>query len=163
MSDLKIDALVLYKGRAGRVVGFEAKKIRIELVDKEPVNVRPKDVELLHPGPVGDLKKLSEINGDVLTAWELLAGQTTDLDELAELVYGEFTAQTAWSIYKHLTEGIYFAGSTAEITVLSAEEVRERKLKIKVKAEKAEKWALFIERMKRGHFETGDEGMVQSN
>ena len=157
MSDLKIDSLVLYKGRAGRVVGFGTKRIKVELVDKEPVSVRPKDVALLHPGPAGDLKKLNEINGDVLTAWELLAGQTTDLHELAELVYGEFTAETAWSIYKYLMEGIYFKGSITEIIVLSEDEVSERELKIRVKAEKAEKWTLFIERMKQGHFEKGDD------
>ena len=79
MSNLKIDSLVLYKGQAGRVVSLEPKRIKVELAERDIVNVRPKDVDLLHPGPVSDIVRLREIEGDVITAWELLAGARTSL------------------------------------------------------------------------------------
>ena len=66
-------------------------------MDQTVISVRPKDVETLHPGPVSDIYSLREKEGDAATAWELIAGQTTTLPELAELIYGEFTPDTAWS------------------------------------------------------------------
>ncbi|NJN55688.1 MAG: hypothetical protein HC804_13625 [Anaerolineae bacterium] len=48
----------------------------------------------LHPGPVANFSALQPPVGDMQTAWELLAGQSTTLPELAELVYEEFTPAT---------------------------------------------------------------------
>jgi exoribonuclease-2 len=161
MTKLEIHSLVLYKGQAGRVATLEAKRIKIELVGNDTVKVRPKDITLLHPGPVGDIISLRDIEGDVPTAWELLAGEKTTLPELAELIYGEFTPETAWSTYRRLAEGLYFDGEPAEIRVLSQEEMKERKAKISAKAEKAESWASFIERLEEGHYAPGDDSHLR--
>ena len=82
------DSLVLFKGRPARVrrVG---KTLEIELPGDERLNVRGKDVTVLHPGPLRALGDLVPVSGDVETAWELLAGTHTTLAELAELAYGE--------------------------------------------------------------------------
>lgn len=157
MDELKIDSLILYKGQAGRIVGIDTKKVAIEVVDRGIVNVRPKDVTLLHRGPAADFKALEKLKGDDVTAWELLAGERTNLQELADLIYGVFTPETAWSTYLHLEEGIYFAGTPADILVRTADEVEQRKARIRAKEEEARRWELFIERIKSGRHEPADE------
>ena len=81
-------SLVLYKNRPARVMRIGQKKIEIELFDGQILSVRPKDIQLLHPGPIADLSTLGEPNGEVRTAWELLQGETTNLAELADLGIG---------------------------------------------------------------------------
>jgi len=93
---LRQDGLVLYKGKLARVLRL-AKKIEIELEGGETLSVRPKDVTPLHPGPVESLQDVQPQAGEVETAWELLAGRTTTLAELAELAYGDYTPATAWA------------------------------------------------------------------
>ena len=80
-------SLVLYKNRAARVAQA-GDKLEIEIEGGERRKVRPKDVTLLHPGPIDSLNSLTPPTGEVKTAWEILAGSTVDLAELAELIYG---------------------------------------------------------------------------
>lgn len=95
-NELRQNSLVLYKNRAARITEMGRKKIHIRCEDGERIKVRHKDVTLLHPGPLPGLSELNAPEGEMKTAWELLAGSTTHLAELAELAYGEFTPQTAW-------------------------------------------------------------------
>ena len=89
-------SLVLYKSKRALVAGL-SDKLDIVLEDGKSKRVREKDVQLLHPGPVGSLAEVREIEGETDEAWELLQGASTDLRELAELVYGDFTPSAAWS------------------------------------------------------------------
>jgi len=50
-SNIKQDCLVIYKKRPGRVVRI-GEKLVIAMQDGKQIKVRPKDVTLLHPGPV---------------------------------------------------------------------------------------------------------------
>ena len=43
------------------------------------------------------LKELTPKQGEVEENWELLEGEETQLQELAELVYGDFTPASAWA------------------------------------------------------------------
>ncbi len=93
-------SLVLYKGGPARVVAI-GDKLEIELQDGRSLRVRPKDVTLLHPGPLAGVRDL--INppaGEVEAACELLEGGQTTLPELAELVYGSYTPATAWAAWR---------------------------------------------------------------
>ncbi|MDR3122394.1 MAG: RNB domain-containing ribonuclease [Treponema sp.] len=114
-------SLVAYKNKPALVVET-GEKISVSLPGGEKLKVREKDIELLHRGPCGqaDIEALSAGertgNADVRGAWELLAGTTVSLQELAELVYGEFTAQSAWAAYAVLKEGLYFTGDIAALT-----------------------------------------------
>ena len=54
-----------------------------------------------------------------LIAWELLAGETTTLAELAELAFDDFTPSTAWTTWKLVADGLYFYGSPEEILARS--------------------------------------------
>ena len=91
------DSLVLYKNHPARVEET-GDKLTIRLPDGRIFSVRPKDVQLLHHGPIQDWQTLTVTEGEVETAWELLAGGETTVSELAELVYGEYSPATAWAL-----------------------------------------------------------------
>ncbi len=132
---------------------MDAKKVTLNVANGKSVKVRPKDVILLHAGPLASLAKLAPQSGDdapsgdVETAWELLAGETTTLEELAELAFDEFTPQTAWATWQLVAEGVYFSGTPDEIVVQSAEAVAEIRAKRAKKAAEEQEWADFLARV----------------
>ena len=68
-------ALVLYHGKPARVANA-GERLELEL-GGETQRVRPKDVVLLHPGPLNSLAELVPLGGEMRAAWEILAGGTT--------------------------------------------------------------------------------------
>jgi exoribonuclease-2 len=145
-------ALVVYKKRPGRILAT-GEKIEVELPGGDRVKVRPKDVVVLHPGPVEGLDSLGDCPGDVQTAWDLLSGKQTSLKELAELAYADFTPSSAWAVWKLLEDGLYFQGSPDEITALPGQEV-ERQIKARqVKAQESSAWNDLLARIRGGSFE----------
>ena len=109
---LRPDSLVLYKVRPARVLSV-SNKIEIELDGGKTKRVRDKDVVLLHPGPVGRLADLAASSGDVDEAWSLLEGAQTNLRELAELAFGDYTPASAWAAWELVADGLYFEGTHA--------------------------------------------------
>ncbi len=146
---MRRDSLVLYKTRPARVTRL-GKKLEIELEDGESLSVRFKDVTLLHPGPLTSLSQLLPQSGEVETAWDLLAGGTITLEELAELAYGEFTPPTAWAAWQLVDDGLYFHGTPEQIEVSSAAEVTEEQQARQARAEQEQAWAAFLGRMHAG-------------
>lgn len=140
------DALVLYKSRPARVRMLD-EKIEIEIEGGQTKRVRPKDVQLLHPGPLRRLEDLSAGGGQVEEAWELLEGETTTLAELAELVHGEFSPATAWATWQLVSEGLYFVGEPDAITPCSAEAIAQEQERRAAKARAERDWAEFLERL----------------
>jgi exoribonuclease II len=138
------NSLVLYKGRPAIIKQAFEKKLTIELPDGHSASVRPKDVTLLHPGPVGNLNELQPVIGDPLTAWELLDGQPTTLKELAELTYGVYTASTAWAAWQLVEEGTYFSGSPEAISTHDSGKVEVILAARRVKAAEEEAWRRFV-------------------
>ena len=53
-------SLVLYKGRPALVKAEEDERLSIEIPNLQPKKVRHKDIQLLHPGPMGSLKELEQ-------------------------------------------------------------------------------------------------------
>ena len=117
-----VGSLVLYKNRPARIL-HAGEKIEIEIEAGKALKVRTKDITLLHPGPLRSLDELQPQAGDIETAWELLAGSTTSLAELADLAYGSYSPATAWDAWQLVTEGIYFRGTPETIVVCAPEEV----------------------------------------
>jgi len=107
-------SLVLYKNRPARVTQV-GDKLGLDIQGGESAHVRPKDITLLHPGPVQSLGELLPQQGDVQSAWELLAGSQTTLAELADLIYGAFTPATAWATWQLVSDGLYFRGTPVAI------------------------------------------------
>ena len=140
------DSLVVYKGRPARV-RRAAKTLEIELQDGESLTVRPKDVLLLHPGPLDSLPAHLP-RGEVAIAWELLAGSTTDLPELAELAFGSYSPATAWAAWQWVTDGLYFRGTPQELVVRSEEEVAREQAARLARAEEEQAWTAFLSRLR---------------
>lgn len=147
-------SLVLYKTRPA-VVTAVSKKLTIATADG-PLSVRPKDVTLLHPGPLAGLGQLAPLQGEVKTAWELLAGGTTTLPELAELAYGDFTPRTAWAAWQHVADGLYFSGEPDAIAAHTAAQVAAEQAARVAKAAEQAAWEAFLARVADGRYEADD-------
>lgn len=146
MSILRTHSLVLYKNDPALITEMGAKKITIRTADGAR-SVRPKDVTLLHAGPLTSLAQLTPVSGEVKTAWELLVGETTTLPELCELAYGDFTPQTAWAAWQQVADGLYFSGAPEEISAHTAAEVAEMEAARAAKAAEAAEWDAFLARV----------------
>ena len=142
-------SLVLYKNRPARVA-HTGEKLEIELEDGKTLKVRPKDIVLLHPGPLRSLGELEEPPGDVETAWELLAGSTTSLAELSELIYGDYTPAAAWAAWQLVTAGLYFHGTPETVHVSSAEEVARVQAAREARLAEEQAWTTFLEHLRVG-------------
>ncbi|MDQ5910176.1 MAG: Exoribonuclease, partial [Pseudomonadota bacterium] len=144
------NSLVLYKNGPARVAAL-GDKLDIELEDGRSLRVRPKDVLLLHPGPLRSPRELGELpTGEVEAACELLEGGQTTLLELAELIYGAYTPATAWAAWRLVDEGLYFQGTPEVINVRPLAEVEQERLVREAKAAEREAWNAFLQRAKAG-------------
>lgn len=128
-ADLPANSLVLYKKRPARVI-TGGDRLEIELDDRNQVKVRPKDVVLLHPGPISDLRRIVESAADAEEeanlAWEILreSGAPCSLDALAELAFGSFTPLTAWTAWRWVEDGLLFEGLPEAIAARPESAVR---------------------------------------
>jgi exoribonuclease-2 len=147
---LYVGSLVLYKNRPARIL-HAGDKIEIEIEAGKALKVRPKDITVLHPGPLQSLNDLQSQAGDIETAWELLAGSTTSLAELADLAYGNYSPATAWDAWQLVAEGIYFRGTPDTIVVCSAEEVEREQAARAAKVAEKQAWEAFLARFRAGN------------
>lgn len=155
-ASIRAGSLVLYKIHPARV-GSVGEKIEIELDGGKSRKVRPKDVRVLHPGPLGSLSALQQApEGNVEEAWELLQGERPGFGELAELVFGGFTPVTAWATWQLLQEGLYFAGDPDEIEVRTAEQVEAMRAERERKHREAEEWQAFLQRVEAAQLQDED-------
>ena len=148
--ELKKDCLVLYKQAPAHVKAIGT-KVEISLPGGKTLSVRDKDVVLLHPGPLTSLSVLDEEmpSGQVEEAWELLQGESPSLQELAELVYGNYTPSAAWHSFKLLNRTPWFKGTIHDIIVMDTESVA-RQIRVAREKEEAEiRWLDFLERFKQ--------------
>lgn len=148
-------SLALYKIRPARVVQV-SDKIDIDLGGGKSKRVRPKDIVILHPGPLERLDDLVEPAGELTEAWELLNGEETNLEELASLIFGEFTPASAWATWTRVAEGLYFEGSPEQIRARSPEQVAADQQEREAKAAAEQAWNQFIARLERGAIESED-------
>ena len=155
-------ALVLYKQRPAIVTQVGPKKISIRDEAGKTADVRAKDVTVLHPGPIQSLSALASSGGDgeVLAAWELMAGETTSVSELAELAYGEFTPASAYAIWQQVAEGHYFTGTPDEVVVRTAEELAAQEAARAAKEAEEAAWSAFQTRIKERTYLPEDEGYL---
>ena len=147
---IRENSLVLYRARPARVQRAD-EKLSLELEGGESAKVRAKDVTPLHPGPLKSLAELGSPNGDVRTAWEILAGSETTLAELAELAYGAFTPSTAWAAWQVVTDSLYFRGTPERIAACTADEVSHTQAARAADAAEKQAWEAFVTRAKAGN------------
>ncbi|MDR1046207.1 MAG: RNB domain-containing ribonuclease [Treponema sp.] len=127
-------SLAIYKNRPALVTETD-EKIRITTQNGEDLRVRPKDLQLLHPGPAS-LSELETLpKGDLRGAWELLQTEASfTLKEMAELAFDEWSPCSAWAAWLSLQEGLYFKGSADAVRCCSAGEI-EKKEELKKREE----------------------------
>lgn len=154
------DSLVLYKIRPARVLALD-EKIEIELEGGQIKRVRPKDIRLLHPGPLRSLTDLGPREGELTEAWELLEGSDTNLGELAELMFDELSPATAWAAWQQVAEGLYFEGTPEAIRARTREEVERDRAERQAKAAAERDWSEFLDRMKQARLEPRDGERLQ--
>ncbi|MEM7132429.1 MAG: RNB domain-containing ribonuclease [Chloroflexota bacterium] len=159
MSDelLRPGNLVLYKQQPARISGIQSKKISIQGQNGQQYSVRTKDVMLLHPGPIDSLNALADCSGDIESAWELLAGEKTTLEELADLIYNAYTPATAWATWELVHDGLLFSGTPEEISVHEEEAVEQIRTTRAHKAAEAEAWSAFLSRAAQNQYAPEDE------
>jgi exoribonuclease-2 len=148
--------LVLFKN-APAIVEEVGDKIVIQRAGGKQVKVRPKDIELLHQGPIKGLHALDvEPEGQIEDAWELLQGETVTLVELAEFIYGDATPAAVWFAWQALQKNLYFTGTAEAVTARSEEDVTEMQNKQREKEEEAAKWKAYIDRVGSAKVEPED-------
>ncbi len=149
------NALVLYKIRPAIVVAV-GEKVEIQLEGGVSKRVRPKDITLLHPGPITHLSQLEEPEGDFLEAWELLFGETATLEDFTELVFGEFTPASTWFAWQLVADGLYFEGTPEKIAPRSKEKIDADLASQKAKADEDAAWSAFLDRLELRQLEPAD-------
>jgi exoribonuclease-2 len=142
-------SLVVYRGRPARVAAV-SDKIEIEVEGGQTQRVRPKDVTVLHPGPTRSLAELTPLEGEAEAAWDLLAGATTDLRELAELIYGAYTPAAAWAVWGLLAEGLLFGGTPDAVVARGRQEVAADRARRAARLAEEQGRADFMARLRAG-------------
>ncbi|MEE9444296.1 MAG: RNB domain-containing ribonuclease [Cocleimonas sp.] len=160
MSEIKKGSLVYYKSKAA-VVEAVSDKIDI-LFFKTTKRVRDKDIKLIHTGSVNDVSQLDldlpEPPDSLDETLELLEGEAVSLGELSELLYGEFSPQSAWSSWMLVTDELYFERDTESdlIKARPLDLIKKEKEKRDAKTQQKEAWSSLLERIKSGKIEKAD-------
>ncbi|MDR0997755.1 MAG: RNB domain-containing ribonuclease, partial [Treponema sp.] len=164
-------SLAAYRNRPAFVSGREGEKLIVSVPGlpgrtgkREPAQefkVREKDLEYLHPGPcsASTVAALAEASladtplagGDVRGAWELLAEGSEEgvpLRELAELVWGEFSPQSAWGAYLLLLDGLFFTGVPEAIHARNRADVEAEEKKRAGKEQGQRNREAFLDRLR---------------
>ena len=136
MQHLNTGALALYHGKAAVITAINKDKIDIRIEGGSAKSVRPKDIEVIHPGPVASLPPAAPKEPDFAEILELTEGETLPFGEFVELAYGSNTAGAAWAAVQALADGTYFTGSPAAgVTGRNPEEVAAALAAQRAKAE----------------------------
>ncbi len=159
---IQTGALVYYKSKAALVTAVNDKiDIIFPGTGKKDVTkrVRDKDITLLHPGPVGDIRsihtELPEALDTLEETLELLEEEAVPLEELAEFLYGDYTPQSAWSSWMLVMDGLYFEVTnpdhiTTAIKARPFELIREETEKRQARQYQKESWEGLINRIQSG-------------
>lgn len=150
-----VNGLVLYKTHPARVLAV-SEKIEIELQNGQQKRVRAKDITLLHSGPINSLSALKPQQGNVEEAWELLQGESAELSDLADLMFGDFTPVTAWAAWLVVVDGLWFSGEPMAIETVPEEQRKAEALNRQQKIDEKQAWSAFVERVKEGRLLEGD-------
>lgn len=144
------NSLVSYKRKPARVVGV-ADKLEIMLDDGQTCRVRPKDVLLIHPGPVHDVGDLTPRTlEDLKTVCELIADASVTLPELAELLYGDASPSNCWNAWQLVGDGIYFYGMPDSIQAHPPEKAARELAEREARTRRELAWQDFLQRVRDG-------------
>lgn len=150
-------ALVFYKGKPA-LARNAGDKLELSIPGAPGLKVRPKDVELLHPGPLSKIPEARR-DGDFETAWEMSAGEALTLEALCELVFGRAGPEEALACRLEAADGLRFRAEEVIGGFRAAtREEREKEAARRARKEtEASDREAFLARARAGRFEPGDE------
>ena len=146
-------SLVLYKTQPAIITKIDIDKIEIELSDSTK-KVREKDIEFLHGGPVKSIKTVvaaTAPDGNLAEAADFFQGETPSFAEIAELVWGAYTPETAYALWKAIAESPYFCATVPSepVQVRTKEEAEAILQKNAAKRAEGAERSAFIARLKK--------------
>lgn len=150
----KVGALAVYKRKPAKILSV-GEKIKIELEDGGEASVRPKDIEVIHSGPVRSLSDIgAQKAGDPAEAWALMSSleEGVPLSELSELVYGQSDPQCVLSAWRLVDEGLYFQGTVEAVKARPSEQVEKTKAERRRRLDAEAAWQACVERLRSGSF-----------
>jgi exoribonuclease-2 len=148
-------ALVSFKNKPA-LAKRDGDRLELSIRGKESARVRDKDVELIHPGPLAALPEPAS-GGDFDTAWEMTAGGSVPLAELAELVFGKDGPAERLACWERALDGLPFRWEEGAVRALNADEREKEEAKRSKKESEAGERADFLARAKQKNFQPGDE------
>ncbi len=148
-TEFNVGALLLYKSQPAELIRL-GDKIEINLLlQSQTKKVRPKDISMLHPGPITELKILVPPAEDLEEARSLLSGEVTDLTEIAELVFNNTSVSAIWSAWQLVTDGVHFHGSPNRVKARTDEEFAQENKRRAAKKARRESWHSFLIRVEK--------------
>ncbi len=147
--ELRPGALVVYKGKPARVEKL-AGRVLLRFPQGETARVRPKDVLLLHPGPV-QLERLPQGPWPSLEeAWELALDEAElNLATLTELVLGQYTPEHAWAVWQAVQHSDWFTGTPQALRARTREEIQRLQAQREAQRQREAAWKSFLERARK--------------
>ena len=144
------DGLVIYKKKPAKVMTV-GEKIDIAVSGGENKSVRPKDVEAIHPGPVGSANVTAPAQAEIDETLAMLDGETVSFADFAALLYGDFTPAAAWGAWQLLDAGVYFSGDLEKgVTAKPRAEIDAVLQAAAEKDQARQRRAEFIDRIRNG-------------
>ena len=107
---MKKGNLVLYKHQPALITDVQGDKFEITL-ESGTKKVREKDIVLLHDGECRSIKAALDADvpdADFGEAADFFEGETPSFAELAELLWGTYTAEQSWKLWQTLCASPYF-------------------------------------------------------
>ncbi len=145
----KTGTLALYHSKLAIVRSLNGDKLEISIEGGGSKNVRTKDLEFVHSGPVNSFPDAVLPEPDLQEIAELMENETLSFDAFAELLYGEYSPAAAYSALLLLKDDLYFAGSITEgIHLKPAEEIRRKQEKLREKELEKQRYAERLERIR---------------
>lgn len=152
-------ALVVYKNQPGTIDAL-GEKLEIRLRDGQSLKVRPKDVLVLHSGPAGTLGDFNDaLRGDLREAWELYEKEELlpGPADLCDLIFGHFTPQDAWALWRYLEDGLWFFGDWDQIRIRTEVQRLDIQAQRDKKSRHKQDLADFLARSPKGPFGPDDQ------
>jgi exoribonuclease II len=155
-------SVAIYKGHIA-IVDETGDKYAIKTEAGESVKVREKDLALLHPGPVQSLHSLLSAaealpSGDMDTAWSLLEGRDSTIEELCELAWGKTGPEIAVACWRAVQAGPHFSGGPLIVKSRTKEEIDAMLTLRAVREAERERYAAFLARAKQGKIDGETDG-----
>lgn len=149
MAMFKTGALAFFHSKTALVRGISGDKIEITIEGGGSKNVREKDLEWIHSGPVTSLPPKQLVSPDFEEIAELMESETLSFAEFTELMYSCNSPDAAYSAALVLKEELYFSGSIQTgVQVKPREEIEKKLAVLREKAEAKARYEARVERIR---------------